>query len=238
MEALVQWRADAAALRRRAGASSNAGIVLLFLMLPALGLSSILVPIAMGGLVPMVAGVILFAAMAGLCFRDARTQRARAEALPPPGGSPELARRVLQLPANLSSDVRWRVTRALDAQLHIDRFLVHVRRAGMESEADVLARATAASSLHVVERCETLLRMLAIASPTDAVVAARRSVMADIDANLVELSATMDATATVIAAGTRDAATSLSEHAEALEALAEGLEEAFAPPPMLAASNP
>ena len=83
-----------------------------------------------------------------------------------------------------------------------------------------------------------LLRMLAIASPTDAVVAAQRSVMADIDANLVELSATMDATATVIAAGTRDAATSLSDHAEALEALAEGLEEAFAPPPMLAASNP
>lgn len=233
----MRWRADAAALRRRAGASSKAGFLLLLPLLPALVIAFTLIGLA-DAVFFTVAGAAFFVLMAGLCFRDARTQRARAEALPPPGGSPELARRVLRLPTDLSSDVRWRVTRALDAQLHIDRFLVHVRRAGMESEADVLARATAASSLHVVERCETLLRMLAIASPTEAVVAARRSVMADIDANLVELGATMDATATVIAAGTRDAATSLSEHAEALEALAEGLEEAFAPPPMLAASNP
>lgn len=238
-DALATFHEESRALRstRQRGASTGkvgwgSLVLTLVLLVQAVVLGVAASPGA--GPTALAAGFFLFVTI--LCFRESRRIKALQADAAPLGLPTGIAQRLKKLPAGPPGQVRWRVTRALDAHVHLGRFLVHVRRQGMPAEADALARAAEASVGHIVERCETLLRMLQVGQPSEAVVAARTAVENDVDAHLVELSAAMDAAATFITVDTPEAASRLTEQADALAALADGLTEAFVEQPQLAAS--
>lgn len=238
-DALATFHHEARALRdatQRTESTRNVGWVSLVL---SIGLAALAVMLGLeasagAGATALAAGFFLF--MTLVCFREVKRLKGELEGANSLAVPSRVAQRLKKLPATPPAQVRWRVTRALDAHVHLGRFLVHVRRQGMSAEADALARAAEASVSHIVERCETLLRMLQVAQPSEAVVAARTAVENDVDAHLVELSAAMDAAATFITVDTPEAASLLTERAGALTALADGLSDAFAEPPQLAAS--
>lgn len=133
------------------------------------------------------------------------------------------------LPHSMPERVRWRVSRALDARINLERFLVHVDEHGTQDWAISLRENATRCAARVLERSQVLLKLLEISAPSSDVKSSIDAVEAQLDRHLVELVDAMDAAATYIAAGTDSAARALSEHAERVRALGEGLQEAHSP---------
>lgn len=167
-----------------------------------------------------------FAALMLVSSRTSQKKAARSRVLQLPAAVRD---RVARLRFPVHPNVHWRLERALDAHVHLSAFLSHAQRQRPVAWADALATDASTCLLHVVDRCRALVDLHAIPGASPTVEASIATIEAEVDRHLVELGGAMDATATYIAVGTRDAAQALQRRAEHLQDLVAGLNEVFSP---------
>ncbi|MEM6290906.1 MAG: hypothetical protein AAGA54_06555 [Myxococcota bacterium] len=139
---------------------------------------------------------------------------------------PKLVSAVLSVPHPMPNSVLRRLSNAVDAVYDLDALIEHAPYGGNDlPDVRQLRRDAVACLEHVVERCKALVDLLAVQTGSPSVVEAQRAVRAQIDGNLRDLHAAVDAAAAYVAVSDADRARSLAASAEQLHRIASGLAE-------------
>ena len=186
-----------------------------------LGFASLIVGSAHG----VLAGLGVFAPLAAAIAWGWRRSMARGAVEPLVGIPQAVMEKVSVLPPSLPEAAEWRLERALGTVHHLAVLLEHAPFGGDLADVAALRNDAKTCLERVVERCEALVDLYAVQGPSEAVVAASRTVQREIDEHLVSLGGAMDAVASYVAIGTRDAAQTLRERADQLHAIAGSLRE-------------
>ena len=160
--------------------------------------------------------------LVGLGVRGWKKARRRLDGGPLP---PKLAAAILTLPHPMPQSVLRRLSHALDAVYNLDALLEHAPYGDDLPDVRQLRRDAVACLEHVIQRCEALVDLLAVQTSRPAVLEAQRAVKDQIDANLHDLHAAVDAAAAYVAVSDADRARSLAASAEQLHRIASGLAE-------------